>query len=74
MDFYSLCAHYWVLSRPMAKFKVLTLFLDSGMAPDRIPAAGSCKTAQMQPYVLDNIPMEARFEMLAFWGICLGDT
>ncbi len=73
-DFYSLCAKYWQVDREVAKFSVLDLYYDAGGNLDFISDTGFQRIAQMQPLVLDRIPNEARVEMLAHYGIVLGDN
>ncbi len=71
-DFYASCAKYWALSRLAAKVRVCFLYVEAG-------AAGMDDSFhpflyRMQPLVLQKIPTEARFEMLAHYGIVLGDS
>lgn len=80
MDFYLLCARYWGKSRVYAKVRVVNMYLRAGGAPDAVVKEAAdegcwpsfCRTAQLQPYVLDHIPLEARFEILDHYGIHLG--
>ncbi len=79
-DFYALCAKYWNMSPNEGKIRVLNLYLKAGAAPDSVTRAAVCEypgfdpIARMQPLVLDRIPNEARVEMLAHYGIVLGDS
>jgi hypothetical protein len=82
MDFYALCARYWGVGRVQAKLKVLRAYLRCGAAAEMVveagvletPAPGWDRCAQMQPDVMSFIPTDARFEMLAHWGVHLGDN
>lgn len=77
-DFYALCAKYWNVGRKDAKLQLISLFVEAGGDMDLILEGigmwGFNRTAQMQPLVLDRIPNEARVEMLAHYGIVLGDS
>jgi hypothetical protein len=75
-DFYGLCAKYWGQSRTEAKTRVIELVLEAG-------GSYECNIEKWpllqflnytQPSVMGALPMDARFEMLAHYGICLGEN
>ncbi len=73
-DFYALCAKYWNVGRKIAKFTILDLYEEAGGDLECLNMSGFDRCAQLQPLVLDRIPNEARVEMLAHYGIVLGDS
>lgn len=64
-DFYSVCAQHWHIRRFEAKTRLL---LHQDLAYSNNPIA------QTQPEILDFIPAEARAEVLAHYGIRLGES
>jgi hypothetical protein len=75
-DFYSLCAKYWGESRSEAKARVIQLVVDSGgIDLVNIEKLEEWRyVSYTQPSVMQALPMDARFEMLAHYGICLGEN
>lgn len=75
LDFYSLCAKYWGTVRWVTEFKVAQNYFHAGGTLCSFKEYPDIKTiVRLQPVILDQIPIEVRYEFLAHCGICLGDN
>ena len=80
MDFYELCAHYSGSTLLSARVTINKLYLKAGADSSLVLSyqnnqdSAFARNARLQPLVLNQIPVEARYEVMQHHGIYLGDN